>query len=251
MPTEIEAGRMTGMESEWSVPEGTRVYAVGDIHGRLDLLQQMQQLIADDAAAADRRYILVFLGDYIDRGPDSRGVIDRLRGELLPGFETHFLKGNHEALLLRFLDDGSDGARWLMNGGDATFESYGIPAAPVMDEREFPEMGRALRQRLPDSHSAFFDGLEITHREGDYLFVHAGVRPGVALEAQEERDLIWIRSEFLESDESFGFRVVHGHSIGLEPEERPNRVGIDTGAVVSDKLTCAVIEGRGLRFLQT
>lgn len=237
-----------------SVPEGSRVYAVGDIHGRADLLARLLVRIAKDAeqaAAVDRR-VLVFLGDYVDRGPDSARVLDILLEGIPLGFEAVFLMGNHEQFMLDFLDKGLMGESWLSNGGRATFSSYGLDAVGfLLGTATLSDLRAELQETLPASHRAFLDGLRLSHREGDYFFVHAGVRPGVPLESQDPFDLLWIRGSFLASREDFGAVVVHGHSIEPEPEVRANRIGIDTGAYQSGRLTCLVLEGQGRRFIAT
>jgi serine/threonine protein phosphatase 1 len=236
-----------------SAPPGTRLYAVGDIHGREDLLRRLRALIRDDA---DRRQaphnVIVYLGDYVDRGEASREVIDLLVNEPLPGFESVHLKGNHEDVMLRFLDDITVAPGWLSFGGMETLASYGVvPPPPYADPAEFLEAQRGLSERLPRAHLEFLRGLALTHEEGDYLFVHAGLRPGVALAAQRDEDLLWIRDEFLFSDASFGPIVVHGHTIAAEPVVRRNRIGIDTGAYATGRLTALVAEGTEWFFLRT
>jgi serine/threonine protein phosphatase 1 len=235
------------------VPPGSRVYAFGDIHGRVDLLRQLHAIVHDDAWRRQApRNVAVYLGDYIDRGEASPAVIDLLLDEPLPGFETVWLKGNHEETLLRFLDDTSIGPSWLLYGGRETLASYGVrPPGPGGGERELERAQRELRQRLPPRHLRFFSELELTHEEGDYLFAHAGVRPGVPLDQQAEQDLLWIRDEFLLSDAEFGKIIVHGHTISERPDVQRNRIGIDTGAFASGRLTCLVLEGTDWSFLQT
>lgn len=236
-----------------SIPEGHRVYAIGDIHGRLDLLDALHDRIVQDAAArAANEMTVVYLGDYVDRGPASADVIDTLLGAPLPGFDCVHLLGNHEAYLLDFLEDASVGPNWFWNGGIQTLESYGVEVESdfaLADGLE--DLQAALRAALPANHRAFLEGLENYRRIGDYLFVHAGIRPGVPVESQDPHDLIWIRDEFLASGADHGCVVVHGHSIGSEPELRANRIGIDTGAFMSGVLTCLALEGTGRRFLQT
>ncbi|MBM3949945.1 MAG: serine/threonine protein phosphatase [Rhodospirillales bacterium] len=229
-------------------PADTVLYAVGDVHGRADLLERLHGAIVRDAGARRaRRRVLVYLGDYIDRGPDSRGVVARLAGDGPPGFERRFLLGNHDAFMRDFLD-GDDEVldHWLANGGLAALASYGVDAdaAPA-------ELRARLARAVPAAHLAFLRALELYHREGGLLFVHAGFRPGVALADQTPEDMIWIRDLFLRSDHDFGGLVVHGHSIMSEPTIRPNRVGIDTGAWRSGTLTAAAFEGDELAFLQT
>ena len=234
------------------VPEGYRVYAVGDIHGRADLLARLHRSIRADAERTRARHkVLVYLGDYIDRGPDSRDVVNMLVHMPLGGFETIHLKGNHEDLLLDYLD-GGDGRVWLFNGGDATLASYGEAVYdPYLRGSELERLRRRLLAGIPADHLAFLRGLKTRHAVGDYLFVHAGVRPGVALDDQKEKDLIWIRGPFLDATEDFGKVVVHGHTIHPTPELLDNRIGIDTGAFATNRLTCLVLEGADRRILQT
>ena len=230
------------------VPPGTRVYAVGDIHGALGALVRIVGRIREDCGA--ERCVVVFLGDYVDRGLDSRGVIDFLLDDPAPGFETVFLKGNHDAWLLTFLDDAGAGPQWLGAGGQATLLSYWVTAATgPRDAAHFERLREALARALPPSHRAFLEGLAPWHVEGDFAFVHAGIRPGVALEEQREEDLLWIRDEFLHDGREHGRIVVHGHTVTERPEVRPNRIGIDTGAYATDRLTCLVLEGTSRRFL--
>jgi len=232
-------------------PAGSRVYAIGDIHGRADLLAALHRMICDDAAARPvARHVVVYVGDYIDRGPDSRAVIDLLLDAPLAGFESVHLLGNHEAFLLEFLDDAGAGPDWLFNGGAETLASYGVESPwPFGDPPD--RMQAEFRRRLPARHLTFLRDLRLSHVEGGYLFVHAGVRPGVPLDRQERHDLLWIRDEFLDSGADLGKVVVHGHSIADEPERRRNRIGIDTGAYMTGRLTCLVLEGADRRFLAT
>jgi serine/threonine protein phosphatase 1 len=234
-----------------SVPSGFRVYAIGDIHGRLDLLSRLHQMILDDArgAALDAR-VLVYLGDYVDRGPDSAGVVDLLSQRTLPDFTAVHLMGNHEDFMLRFLDDTSSGSGWFANGGVATLRSYGVEFA--YDDLLSPERLRdRLSRRVPSRHLDFLRGLALSRVIGGYLFVHAGIRPGIAMELQTPADLMWIRGDFLNSGVEHGKIVVHGHTITDYPEVRPNRIGIDTGAFATGRLTCLVLEGDSRRFLHT
>jgi serine/threonine protein phosphatase 1 len=234
------------------VPAGTRVYAVGDIHGRVDLLREINQLIHEDGYAHQApRNLVVYLGDYIDRGPHSSEVIDLLLDKPLPGFERVHLAGNHEDSLLRFLHDAAIGPAWLDYGGAATCHSYGVRPPDPASARDLLRAQAELREKLPERHRAFMRGLAATHTEGDYFFVHAGVRPGVPLAAQSPEDLLWIRREFLDSNAEFGKIVVHGHSITELPEVRRNRIGIDTGAFASGHLTCLVLADEAWSFLQT
>lgn len=237
------------------IPADTVVYAIGDIHGRLDLLERIHARIADDAkTCSSSRRLLIYLGDYVSRGADSPGVVERVRRWLPAGFERITLKGNHEDLLLRYLAGELDaGNHWFDYGGLDTLASYGVR----IPDRALRNAGNAalLRNRfavlLPPAHLEFFRSLPVRYQCGDYLFVHGGVRPGVPLAVQTDQDCMWIRKPFLESTADHGAVIVHGHSIGAEPEARCNRIGIDTGAYRSGILTCVVLEGNGYRFLQT
>lgn len=242
-----------GASSSPGIPQGQRVYAIGDLHGRFDLLSRLHRLIAADLTmATPQQAFLVYLGDYVDRGPQSFEIIDSLVNEPLPGVRPVYLKGNHEDMLLDFLDAGRMSDTWLMNGGIETLASYGVDL-PLFetDPRRIEAARREFRDALPDSHLAFLRGLELYRRIGGYLFVHAGLRPGVALEDQDPRDLMWIRSEFLDEIQSAGPVVVHGHTIAPEPQVHAGRIGIDTGAYRSGRLTCLVLEGTDRRFLST
>lgn len=247
-------GEESSEKSDPAAPPGQRLYAIGDIHGRADLLDQLHDLILKDRAGADAetQCIAIYLGDYIDRGPDSRAVIDRLVHDPLPGFETVHLCGNHDDFLLRFLEDPSIAPLWLANGGDATLSSYGIESAPSLETTaDLSALRDDLLAHLPDDHRRFFRALAYRYTAGDYFFTHAGVRPGIGLDIQDPYDLMWIREEFLNSRADFGKVVVHGHTPAEAVEDRPNRIGIDTGAVFTGRLSCAVLEGPERRFLAT
>jgi serine/threonine protein phosphatase 1 len=221
------------------LPEGLRIYAVGDIHGRDDLLAELLDRIEQDACGAPfDRNILIFLGDYVDRGLQSKQVLDRLTGAGPAGFERVFLKGNHEQALLQFLSDAAFGKTWKYYGGLETLHSYGITELTLSDDpADFERARERFDAALPHAHR--------------YFFAHAGVRPGVALHRQIEEDLLWIREDFLESSSRYGKVVVHGHTPREEVVVRPNRIGIDTGAYMTGVLTALVLEGEGKRFLQT
>ena len=246
-----------------TVPEGTRVYAIGDIHGRLDLLQSLLQgIISDSREAPVARNLLIFLGDYVDRGPDSKGTIDFLINKLPGGFEPVFLKGNHEDLMLDFLAARGMEARehsgegWLMNGGDTTLESYDVSvpdhAMGVVPDEDLLTAARELKEQVPETHLSFLKNLKYYHVEGDFLFVHAGLRPGVSLARQSEADMMWIRDVFLSHTGFFdGHIVVHGHSIKPTPDVQATRIGIDTGAWYSNRLTALALEGDEYWFLYT
>jgi serine/threonine protein phosphatase 1 len=234
-----------------TAPAGRRIYCVGDIHGRLDLLDELHGLILGDAASHDGDGCLVYLGDYIDRGPQSREVLDRLIEQPLDGFETVCLLGNHEQAMLDFLAHPNAAAGWLAFGGQATLSSYGIVPGRLGSTRDPVALRDELRECLPPKHLEFLESLPCHHVEGDYCFVHAGIRPGVAMAEQRPEDLMWIREEFTASSARHEHVVVHGHSITDEVEWRPNRIGIDTGAFYSGLLTALVLEGTQRRLLQT
>jgi len=242
----------TGTQSP-VVPAGTRLYVVGDVHGCIELLIEMHRLILADAAEHEAaRRVVVYLGDYIDRGPDSKGVVDLLIETPLPGFESIHLKGNHEQALLDFLGDITIGPDWFSFGGNQTFASYGLePPEHIFDAEALLAAQAALLTTLPEAHLGFYRGLRLGHFEGDFLMVHAGLRPGVPLDAQIESDLLWIREPFLGCADDFGFIVVHGHTIAVYPEIRSNRIGIDTGAFHTGRLTCLVLQDAAVEFLQT
>jgi serine/threonine protein phosphatase 1 len=230
---------------------GRRLYCIGDIHGRLDLLRALHGRIVRDAARFDGHKTLVYLGDYIDRGLQSREVIDELLEEPLPDFETVHLLGNHEQTLLDFLQYPEHAVGWLDWGGRETLLSYGVSLPPGFRRPDPVSLRDQLQANLPDTHLAFMQALPLTYIAGDYLFVHAGIRPGIPLQEQRESDLLWIRQEFLEWAEPHEHVVVHGHSISEEVEMRANRIGIDTGAFYTGVLTALVLEGTEQRLLQT
>jgi serine/threonine protein phosphatase 1 len=230
-------------------PEPERLYAIGDIHGRSDLLDRMVAEISDDFARNPARdAMIVTLGDYIDRGPDSRGVIERLTRNPFP-MPLVALRGNHEAVLEEFLRDPSIADDWRHLGGLETLHSYGVDVAPLMRGRGYEAAAEALRRALPETHVAFLASLKSMLSSGRYFLCHAGVRPGVSLAHQREEDLLWIRDEFLDSNADFGKVIVHGHTPVAEPQLRPNRISIDTGAFISGCLTCAVLEENTVRLL--
>lgn len=233
-------------------PEGERIYAVGDIHGRLDLLDQLLDQIADDdAARRTARTTIVFLGDLPDRGPDSKGVIDRLMALKKAAGNVVFLKGNHEELLIRAYD-GERGIAGTFNraGGRETMMSYGV-AAETYDGWDLGELADNVARFVPAAHIEFLRSFRDWYRAGDYLFVHAGIRPGLDIEEQDATDLRWIRRDFIESDADHGCMVIHGHTITPEVDARKNRIGIDTGAFASGTLTAIGLDGEDRWFLQT
>ncbi len=218
------------------LPHDLRIYAVGDIHGCLGQLETLYGTIAADLAARPTRIaLLLHLGDYIDQGPDSAGVLDRLLGPPpAPGLRLVNLLGDHERMLLEALGgDRAAATDWLHSGGKASLASWGLD----------PDLPREMWEAaLPPAHLGFLRSLVLSRREGDYLFVHAGIRPGVSLLHQSPEDLVSIRQPFLWSEQDFGVVVVHGHSAGPEAVIGTNRIGLDTGAGMGGKLTCAVLE---------
>ncbi len=239
----------TRLPSGFQIAAGCRVFAIGDIHGRVDLLRQaMEKIDADLHERPASRSLRVFLGDYIDRGPNSRAVIDELIA-IGKRHEAVFIKGNHETLVGEFLRDPSALPAWRMLGGLETLASYGIVSPLVSNAARQIEVARAFREALPRSHVDFFARLKMCFTLDDVFFVHAGVRPGVPLGSQAEHDLIWIRDDFLQHRGAFGKLIVHGHTPVHTPEVHPNRINVDTGAYATGRLTCLWIEGDRFGFL--
>lgn len=227
-----------------SLPRGRRIYAIGDIHGSLAALRALHARIGDDLKRRPiASALLIHLGDYVDKGADSRGVVDYLATEdAAPGLPVLNLSGNHEETMLAALDgDSAAAADWLWGGGRATLESWGI--APEAPQAAWPA-------HITAAQSRFLRGLHLHHQEGGYLFVHAGIRPGIALEHQSREDLLRIRHDFLGSERDHGVVVVHGHTAGFNPVVRDNRICLDTAAWSGGPLTCAVFEADRLGFLQ-
>ena len=236
--------RFSQTERPPRTPKGYRAYAIGDVHGRADLLfELLGQIENDNAQRPARKTLIIFLGDLIDRGPDSRGVIEFLRTYHPPGTELYFLAGNHEEVLLRILSGTTGLVRnWLRFGGAACLQSYGCDPARVQAVTE-REAIRLVKKAIPEAHVSFLSGFADTLRLGDYLFVHAGIRPGVDITLQTQSDLRWIRSPVLNHDGEHGFVVVHGHTIAGEVDWQANRIGIDTGAYETGVLTALGIDG--------
>ncbi|MEA1648916.1 metallophosphoesterase family protein [Nitrospirillum sp. BR 11164] len=246
-------------------PDGHVLYAVGDVHGELGLLRQLLDIIARDHARMVERHgpltaVLIMLGDYVDRGPDSRGVVDLLRGgadpagrtldDLLPGFTHHCLRGNHEQSMLDFLDDPMAALRWLDFGGPATLRSYGLPV--VMEGPAVLQavaLSEALAAQLPPSHRRFLDSLAYQVIYGDYAFVHAGIRPGRPLADQTAEDMLWIRAPFMLAEGPHEKVIVHGHTIVQDVDILPQRIAVDTGAYRSGRLSAVVLHGPDVRVL--
>lgn len=243
------------------VPAGLCVYAVGDVHGQRRELERLVALIAADAghmrAQSGLEAQVVFLGDYVDRGPDSSGVLDVLCGLQArfgadTGIACRFLAGNHEAAMLDFLKEPAAGAPWLSYGGAETLASYGVRASVgTTDAARCRALRDALEERLPDEHRRFLNGLEPMAVLGDYAFVHAGIRPGQPLDRQRPQDLLWIREPFLSWRKRHEKVIVHGHTVVDDPEFLHNRIGIDTGAYATGILTALVLHGSVQRVVQT
>lgn len=247
----------TGMHAPSQTPQGTVVYAIGDIHGRSDLLGTLLQGIEQDSRGRQaHRFVVVFLGDYLSRGNDSCAVVEKVMSwrPSTPGrAEVIALQGNHEDLALRYLfGEMEAGRHWFDYDGLDALADYGVVAADpgARDDGSLQFLRERFAQALPQAHLAFFQALAVSHREGDYHFVHAGVRPGVPLVEQNAHDQMWIRARFLESDLDHGAIVVHGHSIVPTPQVRHNRIAIDTGAYASGVLTCLMLDGSQRAFLQ-
>ncbi len=228
-------------------------YAIGDIHGRADLLARMLDRLEQEFRAVDALApIVVFLGDFIDRGPESRAVIDLLLTGRPHGFQRYLLKGNHEAAMLAFLADPVAGRAWLSHGGLETLASYDVRPLPSAGSgaADFKRAGQALAASLPPAHRAFLESLDRYLVLGGYCFVHAGVDPGRKLEAQTDADLFWIRRRFLEDSRKLPWKVVHGHTPSDGPYNDKRRMGLDTGAYFSGVLTAARLEADTVSFIQ-
>jgi serine/threonine protein phosphatase 1 len=241
--------RLFASSKKPEAPEGRRLYAVGDIHGRRDLLERLIAMIAADAEGGQAP-VIIYLGDYIDRGPESKGVVERLL-RTVPGFSSLCLRGNHEQSLLDFLENPAVFGNWQNYGARATLMSYGVEPPRFDDEAAYRETRDRFAAALPAEHLAFFQALPLSVPLGDYFFTHGGVRPGIPLDKQTPADLLWIREEFLGSNADFGAVVVHGHTPTSRPVRQTNRIGIDTGAYYSGRLTAAVFERASCRFLNT
>lgn len=227
-----------------ALPDGRRVYAVGDIHGRLDLLEALlDRIAADEAGREPADTAIIFLGDLVDRGPESAGVVERLRVLAAGDGRLRFLLGNHEEVFLGALAGDMKALRLFCRiGGRETVLSYGVDAA-TYEALDYPELADLLQRIVPAEHRRFLEGFEDMIALGDYCFVHAGVRPGRPLDEQRTGDLRWIREPFLDHSDRLGKRVVHGHSISDEVEFRPHRIGVDTGAYRTGRLSALGLEG--------
>ena len=243
-----------GRRSSTDPTAGELIYAVGDVHGRYDLLKQLVAMVLDDWTARDPgvRPLLIFCGDYVDRGPHSAAVVEAMIWlQQRADIQACFLKGNHEAALMRFLDNPTDSAGWFRFGGIETLQSYGVSAPAPDDAAACLRARDLLLQRMPSSHLRFLERLELMLVVGDYAFVHAGVQPGVDLRGQREEDLLWIRQEFLADEGPFEKVIVHGHSwTDDQPQILPHRIGIDTGAYATGVLTAVRLCGADIGLLQ-
>lgn len=243
-------GSPRSAKSGFCVPPGMRVYAVGDVHGRYDLFEAMlEQVEADVGDHPPENVRLVLLGDLVDRGPESARVVERARQLCQSSDSVRTLMGNHEEVFLRVLEGDAESLRFFLKiGGRPTLMSYGITDREILTLKS-RDLIDLLLTRVPPEHIEFLRGLENVIRYGDVVFVHAGVRPGVPIDEQKLSDLRWIRSEFLNSRSNHGALVVHGHNIVDEVEDHPNRIGIDTGAFATGRLTVLVMEGESRRFM--
>lgn len=233
-----------------SLPEGLRIYAVGDIHGCFDLLEALyEQMRRDLERAPPRESLEIFLGDYVDRGPRSRDVVEWMIATQPACDRRICLMGNHEDMLLNALADPAAMEHWLSNGGVETLLSYKPVPRHMLAGMTLIQAHRDFSASVPEPHRRFMTGLLRSAEFGDYVFVHAGLRPGRTLAQQDPEDLVWIREPFLSSPHAFGKLVVHGHTPADAPEIRPNRINIDTGAVFGGSLTCLVLEGSTRKFL--
>jgi serine/threonine protein phosphatase 1 len=233
-------------------PAPETIYAVGDVHGCLDKLLRLESLIAEDARERPGAKLIVMLGDNVDRGPDSAGVIEHLAGDPPEGMARLCLAGNHEALLLGFLEEPATFDFWIDFGAAATLLSYGLDINHLRAAMRFgpARIAEELRRAIPEPHIAFLQELPASLSTPDFFFAHAGARPGVALAEQSERDLLWIRDAFLNHESApFGKRIVHGHTPAPEPVVTPARIGVDTAAYMGGRLTAARISGGEVTFL--
>jgi serine/threonine protein phosphatase 1 len=248
-------GKIIGKKStEPRLRTGRRVFAIGDIHGRLDLLNVLLKQIANHAArhpVPDNG--LIFLGDYIDRGPDSRGVIERLSAlqQVFPGWDLHFLRGNHDNAALEFIENPGRYTAWRSHGAAQTLLSYGVIPPRFEKRRQFEQARDDFVRAIPRAHVKFLDQLKYFHVEDDYLFVHAGIRPGIALADQLPEDLLWIREDFLLHRRRFEKMIVHGHTPAPSPIVLSNRICVDTGAHATGHLTALILDSESRGFLVT
>lgn len=241
--------RLKARHHKPSLPEGYRIYAVGDVHGRDDLLSGVfDKIDRHERAHPCAQPIEIYLGDYVDRGPRSRETVDLLIARR-SARDAVLLSGNHETYVLEFLRQPKVLGAWRHYGGIETLMSYGLRPSLNPDDDEQAALATQLASQIPPHHVDFYQSLSLSFTFGDFFFVHAGVKPGVRLEAQEEQDLLWIREEFLFHEERYEKMIVHGHTPVREPEFRRNRINIDTGAYATGRLTCLMIEHDRLHLL--
>lgn len=233
-----------------AIPHGHRVYAIGDVHGRLDLLQKLWAMIEADAANTHLRKTVVFVGDYVDRGRDSKGVLDFLLKVREDG-DVVCLRGNHDQAVLDFIADAKFYRSWKPFGAPETLLSYGVMPPRFDDEAEFEKARSEFVANCPQAHFEFLESLPYSYELGGYFFVHAGVRPGVPLKEQDPQDMLWIREDFLFSRADLEKVVVYGHTPVEQAGRRGHRLSLDTGAYATGRLSAAVLEGQGCRFLAT
>lgn len=251
--TFLEKFKKKPREKLYQLPEGWRVYAVGDIHGRADLLEKLHQMIVRDSEAEPvKNNLAIYLGDYLDRGPLVKETLDLLISGLPSGFKAEYLRGNHEEFFFRFLEDPVILELWAVLGGRSTLMSYGVrvPGSGLSAERA-RQVRQELLEAMPKKHLEFLMNLKPFYQLGEYFFVHAGIRPRIPLENQKPEDFFWIRDDFLGSTDDHGIKIVHGHTISEQVQNYSNRIGVDTGAYATGILSCAVLENSGIRFLST
>jgi serine/threonine protein phosphatase 1 len=234
----------TDLPSE-GLPDNNRLYAIGDIHGRYDLLQVVHRKILQHSKDYKGQITVVYLGDYVDRGPQSRQVVECLLSNPLPEFNTVYLLGNHEEILLQFLEGAplAVAQDWLAYGGLSTLLSYGVSIKGIPTIKDLPSLRADFIEKCPPLHRQFYRNLLLSFELGGYFFVHAGIKPKLPLNKQCNNDLLWIRDEFLKSQKRFEKVIVHGHSVTEVPEIKPNQIGLDTGAFSTGRLTCAIFDG--------
>lgn len=243
------------MVEQWIMNSAEKVYAyaIGDIHGRADLLEKLLGKIKADARKnSQARPHIIFLGDYVDRGMESKKVVDLSLDFDLKGGTKVYLKGNHEAMMLDFLADPSTGPLWFENGGLATLLSYGVqPQGNFSSKNDLENIRDQFLTNIPKAHKDFYGNLVLNYELGNYFFVHAGVNPDRPLDKQTCEDLLWIRDKFLESKKPLEKTVVHGHSVVFDQMVSENHISVDTGAFFTGKLTCVVLESEDVRFIST
>lgn len=249
----VKSQRSSISLSDACVPEDSVVYAIGDIHGRSDLLSSLLVKIENDwHRHSDKNIHLVFLGDYVDRGLHSRQVLEIIVNLDFPNATLVPLKGNHEDAMLGFLDSPLESVGWLQYGGTETLLSYGVSMPPgIPKPKTLYDTAGALREALPESHWRFLNGLQYSFTLGDFLFVHAGINPDEELSNQSLHDLLWIRGAFMNHSGLYEKVVVHGHTITDTVEFKPNRISLDTGAYYSNQLSCLVLEGNSHQLIAT